>query len=226
MSKSIVYSLNCPRCGTENQVTVWDSVNVTLDPELKEQVLSGDLFQHQCPGCSFTGGIAHPCLYHDMDGKLLIYLVPPQEDGRADDLAGMDANPFPAEIMDGYIMRRVASVDRLREKVMIFDLGMDDRAIELYKWRVMEYLSDGDSGFKPVEAYFDSGGEEHFVVYDERGESMLIAFFHDLFLDIEKEFLPRFDKGPQPAFQTIDDAWAFSIINQGLPPYPPSDCRP
>ncbi len=56
MSKTNVYTLNCPRCGTENHITVWESVNVTLDPDLKRMVLDGSIFEHQCPECSFTGG--------------------------------------------------------------------------------------------------------------------------------------------------------------------------
>lgn len=216
MSKANVYNLNCPRCGTENQVTVWDSVNVTLDPDLKEQVMKGELFEHRCPACAFTGGIAHPCLYHDMDRNLLIYLIPPQGDGGNGDLASMGADSFPAEMVVGYTMRRVATADRLREKIMIFDLGLDDRVIELCKWRLMQSLSDEDPGFRPVEAFFDPEEGGRFVVFDEDGRAMSIVFFHDWYLDIQKEFLSILDEGPNPTFQSIDAAWAFLMIDQGL----------
>lgn len=222
MSKPNVYILNCPQCGAENQVTVWESVNVTLDPDLKEMVLTGSLFQHKCHACSFTGGIAHPCLYHDMDRKLLIYLMPAAKGGEAD-LADMDLSPFPAEMMDGYIMRRVATVDRLREKVMILDSGKDDRVVELYKRHLLERISDAGTDFRPAEAYYEAGEEGRFVVIDEKGRSIVLTCSPELYNKIEKEFSPMFDDRWRPSFLTIDDGWAFSIINGRLPPYPRSE---
>ena len=35
--------ITCPACNTEGPYTVWDSVNVDLDPELKSKVMDGSL---------------------------------------------------------------------------------------------------------------------------------------------------------------------------------------
>ena len=40
--------LKCPKCGAENQFRFYDSVNVSLDPELKGKVLDGSLFKMKC----------------------------------------------------------------------------------------------------------------------------------------------------------------------------------
>lgn len=33
--------LKCPKCGAENRFRFYDSVNVSLDPDLKEKLLDG-----------------------------------------------------------------------------------------------------------------------------------------------------------------------------------------
>jgi RNA polymerase subunit RPABC4/transcription elongation factor Spt4 len=52
--------ITCPACNTEGSYTVWDSVNVDLDPELKVKVMDGSLFTWICPNCTvleMTNGI-------------------------------------------------------------------------------------------------------------------------------------------------------------------------
>ena len=41
-------TLKCPKCKTENKFRIYDSINVTLDPELKKKVLDGSLFKMKC----------------------------------------------------------------------------------------------------------------------------------------------------------------------------------
>ena len=45
--------ITCPACNTEGAYTVWDSVNVDLDPELKSKVMDGSLFTWVCPNYNF-----------------------------------------------------------------------------------------------------------------------------------------------------------------------------
>ena len=45
MSRNHIEKVTCPGCGKEADFTVWDSVNTTLEPDLKEKVLTGDLFK-------------------------------------------------------------------------------------------------------------------------------------------------------------------------------------
>lgn len=43
--------IQCPVCGTTGEFEMWKSVNTVLNPEKKEQLLSGSLFQYICPHC-------------------------------------------------------------------------------------------------------------------------------------------------------------------------------
>ena len=51
MSKQRKITYKCEFCGKPFDTTVYDSVNVDLDPELREKILNGSLFMHECPHC-------------------------------------------------------------------------------------------------------------------------------------------------------------------------------
>lgn len=43
--------IQCPVCGTTGEFEMWKSVNTVLNPEKKEELLNGALFQYICPHC-------------------------------------------------------------------------------------------------------------------------------------------------------------------------------
>lgn len=65
--------ITCPDCKAEGSYTVWDSVNVDLDPELKSKVMDGSLFTWVCPNCKKSFNAPYTFLYHDMTHNFMIY---------------------------------------------------------------------------------------------------------------------------------------------------------
>ena len=65
--------ITCPACNTEGAYTVWDSVNVDLDPELKSKVMDGSLFTWVCPNCKKSFNAPYSFLYHDMTHNFMVY---------------------------------------------------------------------------------------------------------------------------------------------------------
>ena len=49
MSKHHTEIIKCPHCGNESEITIWDTINVELDPHLKEKVLRADIYRFICP---------------------------------------------------------------------------------------------------------------------------------------------------------------------------------
>ena len=66
-------TITCPDCNTEGEYTVWDSVNVDLDPELKSKVMDGSLFTWVCPKCKKSFNAPYSFLYHDMAHNFMVY---------------------------------------------------------------------------------------------------------------------------------------------------------
>ena len=108
---------------------MYKSVNVTLDPKLHDLVLSGKIFDWTCPKCGEVLSIRHDLLYHDMDREVQIYYSPNNCEG---------INKMINEMLTKYpgmrkTNRTVDSLNALREKIFIFEEGLDDIAIELSK---------------------------------------------------------------------------------------------
>lgn len=133
MSRAREEQVTCPACGSTGTTTIWDSVNPTMDPPLKAELLEGRLLTYVCPNCESPTHLEHNLLYHDMDQQLLIWLTYGPEkvpDPRAMHLFEVLKLP--------YTKRIVRSPRHLAEKILAFDGGLDDRVIEVMKvmtWR-------------------------------------------------------------------------------------------
>ena len=129
MSEPEEASVTCGACGHSQPFTVWSSLNVTLDKELKQELLDRRLTSSTCGQCGNTTEVVYPLLYHDMGQKLMIWLWP--EPGDPD---YGDTRQF--RIMKGYRFRIVRTIIELVEKILVFDQNCDDREVELFKFLV------------------------------------------------------------------------------------------
>ena len=120
----------CSRCGSRCKVTVYDGINVRETPELKAQILDGSLFVWECPHCGARNLVRSQTLYHDPDGKLMVWLTQgsPELEERARAAYGSLA-----ELKD-FTLRFVDDAGSLIEKVKIFDAGLDDVVMEMAKY--------------------------------------------------------------------------------------------
>jgi hypothetical protein len=127
--------VKCPSCSQPGVFRIWDSVNVTADPELKDRFLSADLNTFRCEGCGQETQIWYPMLYHDSEQGLMIWLMLNDEapPALADLLPGMTGGSA-----EGYLFRLVSTPNELKEKIFIADSGLDDRVVELMKWLIRQ----------------------------------------------------------------------------------------
>ena len=63
----------CKKCSKKFDVDTYHSVNVTLNPELRDKVLSGEIYKFICPHCHHINYILYPFVYVDMTHKFMIY---------------------------------------------------------------------------------------------------------------------------------------------------------
>ena len=76
MSSISTKPFTCPKCGHKGEFKMYNSVNVTLNPKLKDRVLNGDIFDWTCPKCGESLSVRYNLLYHDMENKFQIYYSP------------------------------------------------------------------------------------------------------------------------------------------------------
>ena len=132
MSKMHIEKITCPECGRENEYKFWDSVNVNLDPELKEHVLDGSIFDYSC-SCGYSTKLVHQFLYHDMEKKFMIQFSSPDNvEEYINSFEDVRKNPIINDNMMNRL-RIVTDYNNLIEKIIIFDSNYDDKIIELIK---------------------------------------------------------------------------------------------
>ena len=154
MSKFSIQTGMCPRCENMIEINRWDSINVSLDPDMKNKVLDRSAFFVECPSCGLRFTINYGFLYHDMEKKYMLHYVQSEEEeldviriyNSADE---ENAVMRESALMQGYLFRIVRSYNELIEKISIFDAGLDDRVMEIYK--VLIELSGNDDQYDPEE---------------------------------------------------------------------------
>ena len=136
------------------EINSWDSINVSLDPDMKNKVLDRSAFFGECPSCGFRFTVNYGFLYHDMEKRYMLHYVQCKEEEQDvlriynssnEENAAMRENA----LMKGYTFRIVRSYNELIEKICIFDAGLDDRIIEIYK--VVIELAGGDDQYDPTQ---------------------------------------------------------------------------
>jgi len=151
MSAPSEIEVTCSSCGTSQVTTIWASVNATNDPELKAQLLKGELCTFTCRHCGEQDHIAHDLLYNDTERKFMVFLAYSGRDENGRLLALPNPLQWARQVhsvysrfspltdeqweahISSYKYRVVASYDELREKIRIFDDDLDDRHVEFVK---------------------------------------------------------------------------------------------
>ena len=133
MSTITSEDVECSRCHRMLKFTVFESLNVSLDPEYKEKVLDLSAFRMRCPDCGHITTLQYGFLYHDMKQHYMIHVCWNSHDlFQSDDpylkhfAAGLKADP-------PYRFRNVLDYQQLVEKIHIFDAGLNDYAVEILK---------------------------------------------------------------------------------------------
>lgn len=130
MTKINLKSFNCPKCHKSSEFKMYETVNVDLDNSLREKVLSGDLFNWECPHCKAKLMVQYDFLYHDMSNKFLLYYSPKNCKETNMSINNM-LKKYPG--MRKSMYRTVDNYNQLIEKILIFESGLDDIMVELTK---------------------------------------------------------------------------------------------
>ncbi len=199
MSKQAEKKIKCERCGLEQTFIIWESLNVTLDPGQKRELLEGKFTYFICKNCQWSSRIVYPLLYHDMGKRFMIWLWTGSNDPTNEQLLDF-------RLVSSYQYRLVTSIEELIEKILIFDQGLDDRIIEMYKLRLIgQFENDPEQSSGKI--YFLNIGKS------DTGEVMELFYKHEndiwpfhLALKNYQEFVDVFSK-KIPALQTELDKW-------------------
>lgn len=66
----------CPACGTRFQTPVEQILDVRVNPEVKNRMLSGSVNVAMCPACGNGGALNIPFIYHDPEKEIALLFLP------------------------------------------------------------------------------------------------------------------------------------------------------
>lgn len=119
MSTSVTKTVSCPNCGVPHDMEIFTSINAADNPELKERILNEDLFDFRCERCGYTCQITYPLVYHDPTAGFMVIMYAQGQSGNHEE---------PPISLRNVVKRKVDSLAKLKEKILIFDAGFNDVA--------------------------------------------------------------------------------------------------
>lgn len=154
MSTQMSKDVGCPKCGSAVRTEMWPGVCAQEHPELRSRILGETFFDWTCPTCGYSAQFQYPCLYHDRERGFMVYLAP---SGSGQEFRPVDVgDKFPQ--LSGVKKRVVASAAELKEKILIFESGLNDYAVELVKLALADVLEQKE-GSKAVRGFFCGADE-------------------------------------------------------------------
>lgn len=172
----------------------FSSIDVKAAPELKEKVLSGELFTMECPVCGEKNLVKYPLMYHDPDAGLLIVLS--------------DASVSVEALPEGYTGRRVRSVGDLIEKIKIFDAALDDVVVEMTKYVTkLEMKRDVEMKFLKL----DGADNEIIFTYPDKEQMQLVSVGFNVYEDC-RGIVGRNPSVRASGLALVDSAWLKDYI--------------
>ena len=214
MSQCQITSVTCPQCGNSQEFTIWGSLNITLDPEEKPRLLSGQLHQLTCCNCGTRTEVDYPFLYHDMNNMLMVYHLPADsipERATVGDLVAL-TGPTPK----GYTLRFVHSLNDLKEKVNIADAGLDDRVIEFFKSVICSSKPELNEGKLLFLRIANSPDGEERIVFNwlKGGRPREVYVPLSSYRNYEEAFAPMmaFDINRNNSWKRVDIAYAAELL--------------
>ncbi len=214
MSTTGTTSVACPQCGAKSEVKVFKTVNVTTDRNFREQLLSGEMLHFTCPSCGHEAELRYPLLYNDINNKFMVYFVPDVDRDKVTDEA------LEKEYGDlaGIRRRLVGDYNELKEKIHIFESGLDDRVIEVVKAALKDIVQKR-TGDTVTGGYLS----KYSVSEDRIGFTFFVGENHEQFVQTTR--LEIYDKSAAVAkavkedendrsFRAVNREWARNALYQ------------
>lgn len=205
MSTEISKDIICPQCGDSQKYRLFASINAKENPELKRRVLDETLFDWRCTRCNYFAAMAYSFLYTDPDAGYIICVTP----------AGEGSVTEPTQEIQDFTKRSVRNLAELKEKILIFDAGFDDVAVELVKNALCTIIRKTYQVDR-VHGYFSrvNNGEMEFAIFLPRKYEPV---YHSTKLEVyrqSQEVLRSLDFVDPQGFAKVDSRLARKILEE------------
>ena len=209
-------SVQCPKCGKSFDVEQWTAINGDKNPQQKLKLLNETLFKSTCQKCGQENTVGYPLLYSDPKEKYMIWLVFDNDEVQhvTDYFKSSknEINECGDDIDIGCRQRIVRDSHRLREKIMIFDSGYDDKIIEIAKLAYSQTAQRQLNNDRIAAAFFSNAEGEHRIeMYTENGNTFVSKLSRDIYRQLEDKYGGKASYAEDRVY-VIDDVWALNLL--------------
>lgn len=207
-------NITCQKCGTVKRFPIYDSINVTVNPEMKAKVLTGELFRFVCDNCAYSSLIAYPFLYHDMSNKFMIWVENQTEPTANTEKSVWMKDGGICSIFEDRTHRIVDSFIPLVEKIRIFDAGMNDCCVEILKAEYAGIFMEDNPQAIIDRVYFkiEAGDKYCIKITLDDGETYTMEGKMKHLLWVKENYEAEIAAVVLGKMHVIDARWALSVI--------------
>ena len=174
MSQTEPYPIRCPKCQSQQDEVLYDTVDVGKEPELRKLLMENKLNAVVCNACAFRFRVDKQLLYNDSKAGWMVYLNPHpiESSDQAEEEFRHVLEDLSALLPSGAVMPEVDLVlsrVELVERIFVREAGFKPQVIEYVKYLI--YTQNLDQFMPEEKALLLNGqecSEEHlsFVVQD------------------------------------------------------------
>lgn len=173
--KGLKEKFKCNNCNTEQEINIFPYINFNKNPDYYEIVKNLSIFNVECENCHNNVLIKYDAMYLNEDKKYLIYILSDINminsfRHQIRYIVESSLNTDDKYNFDEFTSRLVFNFNELIEKLSIFELGLNDKIIEILKYSLYKDRIDGSLEFDSV--YFDglNGVTLEFVLLNSKDE--------------------------------------------------------
>lgn len=219
MSDTRKQTITCPKCGKEIEVELSEGLEMPYDIEQKDAILKNTFFKVHCDACNLYFPIAYRFTYNDLEQRYFIWLAPKMDEEEQKAINAYNDRIQNDNVLklaqSGYTYRIVRNDNELREKVLIFDNGLDDRYVETMKLMYFPSIKQQfDKDTKIVGLYFDEkpGGGYQWAIITDKQQLMFANINMDMYEDMTYQLKDAVEeKTPEGLFQ-VHGPWAQEVL--------------
>lgn len=195
----------CPQCHRESPLDTWTTIDGQQDPALRDKIFDGSLFAWQCEYCKKKIGVLHNLLYVDHVNRFVVVL------DRKNKEKWVAIENWPDIEKGEYDHLRITnSFLGLCEKIICFENGLDDRALELFKLLLISQMEEDEVDYFVCEGEDDSGLLMR--AWKDGKQLGLFAAPPDLYQQMEEQMENDPIKNSADSLERIDQQWAMEFM--------------
>ena len=211
-----ILTLTCPACQKLFSFTTHPAFDTGEDASIAEKVRTGEAFVGACPHCGHAEHYSYSFLYKERESHPLLYYADNEEDFRkaCAIMTGRDPSVPWAGIAD-WSRRVVANRQVLLEKLLLLDLHLDDRVIEIMKVLAHSFLQKQKPGLSVDAIWFERGadGRTGYCLYQDGKIVCAYAFDAAMYEQVKQQLSPAFAETEREDI-LIDASWAAELLKK------------